>query len=102
MMKGNPADVELGLAVLLSRGLVATVIVFSSFAMSECSAAEAVEETVVSAEEFADSVEYLGIAVKKRDTNVWGTSPIIDRETGKVHLFIAEWDAVEMSFGEGW
>ena len=102
MIKGNTADVGLWLAVLLSRRLFPMVVVFASLAMSECSAAEAVEDAVISAEEFAGSVEYVGIAVKKRDTNVWGTSPVIDRKTGKLHLFIAQWDAREMSFGEGW
>jgi len=89
-------------SVVLLRGLFAISIVFSLFMLSGCSAGAAGAKAVISADQFAGSVEYLGIAVKKRDTNVWGTSPVIDRKTGKVHLFVAEWDALKMSFGQGW
>jgi unsaturated rhamnogalacturonyl hydrolase len=56
----------------------------------------------ISPEDFADSLEYIGIAVKKDDTHVWGTSAVIDRETLKVHLFVAEWSSIGMEFSEGW
>jgi hypothetical protein len=57
---------------------------------------------VISPEEFAGSLEYVGIAVKKDDTHVWGTSAVIDRETGKVHLFAAGWSSLEMKFRDAW
>jgi Ca2+-binding EF-hand superfamily protein len=56
------------------------------------------QKPVISTEDFADSLEYLGIAVKKNDTHVWGTSPVIDRETGMIHLFAADWDSRGMLF----
>jgi len=89
-------------AGVLLRGLFVISVVFSLFALSGCSAGAGTGKAVISADQFAGSVDYLGIAVKKRDTHVWGTSPVIDRKTGKVHLFVAEWDAQEMSFGQGW
>ena len=35
-------------------------------------------------------LEYRGVAVKTKDTHVWGTSPIIGPD-GKVHLYVAQW-----------
>lgn len=34
--------------------------------------------------------EYIGLAVQKKDTHVWGSSPVIGKD-GKVHLYVAEW-----------
>ncbi len=34
--------------------------------------------------------EYIGKAVQKKDTHVWGTSPVIGKD-GRTHLFVAEW-----------
>jgi len=34
--------------------------------------------------------EYIGKAVQKRGTHVWGTSPVIGPD-GRVHLYVAEW-----------
>lgn len=38
--------------------------------------------------------EYVGLAVQKKDTHVWGTSPVMGRD-GKVHLYVAEWPMPE-------
>ena len=38
--------------------------------------------------------EYIGKAVQKKNTHVWGSSPVIGRD-GKVHLYVAEWPMPE-------
>jgi len=45
------------------------------------------ETPMISTEDFADSLEYIGIAVAKDDTHVWGTSPVIDSELS--HFIVA-------------
>lgn len=55
-------------------------------------------ETPVST--FADSWEYIGIAVNEPGYTIWGTSPIIG-EDGKVHLFVARWPC-ELKVDPGW
>ncbi|WP_339756041.1 glycoside hydrolase family protein [Algoriphagus aquimarinus] len=40
--------------------------------------------------QFADSWEYMGIAVEEPGFTIWGTSPVMDDE-GNVHLFVARW-----------
>ncbi|MEN8249106.1 MAG: glycoside hydrolase family protein [Bacteroidota bacterium] len=39
---------------------------------------------------FADSWEYLGIAVEEPGYCIWGSSPVMG-DDGKVHLFVARW-----------
>ena len=36
------------------------------------------------------SFKHIGIALQKKDTHVWGCSPVFDKD-GKVHLYVAEW-----------
>ena len=88
-------------AGLLAGFYAAFAVLFVSAPPSHA-ADEAATKKVISAEDFAGSLKYIGIAVKKRDTHVWGTAPVIDRDTGKVHLFVAEWDAREMPFADAW
>lgn len=38
--------------------------------------------------------EYVGQAIQKEGTHVWGTSPVIGKD-GKVHLYVAEWPMPE-------
>ena len=33
---------------------------------------------------------YIGLAVQKKGTHVWGTSPVVGKD-GKVHLYVAQW-----------
>lgn len=101
-MKKRTEFVVRSRAWLLPRTLVSISIVLSLFVFSACSSALAQANVVISTEDFANSLEYLGIAVKKDDTHVWGTSPVIDRETGMVHLFVAEWDSRGMPFRLAW
>ena len=68
---------------LMSDALAVISIVSSVFVFAGCAEGVAAK-TVISPEDFAGSLEYIGIAVKKADTHVWGTSAVIDRETGKV------------------
>ena len=49
---------------------------------------------------FAESWEYIGIAVEEPGYTIWGSSPVIDDE-GKVHLFVARWPA-ELKVDPGW
>ncbi len=35
-------------------------------------------------------LEYVGLAVKREETHVWGSSPVIGPD-GKVHLYVAQW-----------
>jgi hypothetical protein len=39
---------------------------------------------------WAESLEYVGLAVEEKGYHVWGSSPIIGPE-GKTHLFVARW-----------
>ncbi len=34
--------------------------------------------------------DYLGIAVQKKYTHIWGSSPVLGKD-GKVHLYVSEW-----------
>lgn len=44
-------------------------------------------------------LDCLGVAVKRENTHVWGSSPIIGPD-GKVHLYVAQWDRpVSNQFG---
>lgn len=36
------------------------------------------------------SYKYIGLALQKKDTHIWGASPVFDGD-GKVHLYVAEW-----------
>lgn len=49
---------------------------------------------------FADSWQYVGIAVSEPGYTIWGTSPIIG-DDGKTHLFVARWPA-ELKVDPGW
>lgn len=49
---------------------------------------------------FADSWQYVGIAVSEPGYTIWGTSPIIG-DDGKTHLFVARWPA-ELNVDPGW
>ena len=49
---------------------------------------------------FAESWEYVGVAVEEPGYTIWGSSPTID-ETGKVHLFVARWPA-RLKVDPGW
>jgi hypothetical protein len=51
-------------------------------------------------ETFADSWEFVGIAVEEPGYTIWGTSPIIG-DDGMVHLFVARW-ACELKVDPGW
>lgn len=84
---------------VLSFGIVISVI---CIVLPGCSSESVQPKAVISPEDFGASLEYLGIAVKKADTHVWGTSAVIDEETGKVHLFAAEWDSLGMKFSDAW
>lgn len=44
----------------------------------------------ISTKDSADSLEYIGRAVKKENTSVWGTRPIVGGNSGKNHLFATE------------
>lgn len=35
-------------------------------------------------------LDYIGLAVQKKGTHVWGTSPVVGKD-GKVHLYVAQW-----------
>ena len=35
-------------------------------------------------------LDYIGLAVQKKGTHVWGTSPVVGKD-GKVHLHVAQW-----------
>lgn len=50
--------------------------------------------------DFAESWEYIGIAVEESGYTIWGSSPIMD-EKGRVHLFVARWPA-ELKVDPGW
>ena len=49
---------------------------------------------------FAQSWEYVGIAVEEPGYTIWGSSPIID-DAGNVHLFVARWPA-KLKVNPGW
>jgi len=38
--------------------------------------------------------EHINVAVQKKGTHVWGTSPVIGKD-GRVHLYVAEWPIPE-------
>ena len=101
-MANKTESVVLSRGWLLSVAVVAISLVFSLFLLSGCSWQSPSADGVISPEDFGDSLEYIGIAVKKTDTHVWGTSAVIDKETGKVHLFVAEWDSPGMPFSDAW
>lgn len=49
---------------------------------------------------FAESWEYVGIAVEEPGYTIWGSSPIID-DAGMVHLFVARWPS-KLKVNPGW
>ncbi|MCL3779482.1 hypothetical protein EMN47_03675 [Prolixibacteraceae bacterium JC049] len=49
---------------------------------------------------FADSWEFIGIAVEEPGYTIWGTSPIMG-DDGKIHLFVARWPK-EQKVDPGW
>lgn len=50
--------------------------------------------------QWAQRLEFVGVAVEEPGYHVWGTSPIIGPE-GKTHLFVARWP-VSAAFTPGW
>jgi hypothetical protein len=68
--------------VHIPKYLVLAIIVAVSFVMSG--------NTTAAPTPFKLDFEYVGLAVQKKDTHVWGTSPVMGRD-GKVHLYVAEW-----------
>ncbi|MEM9423887.1 MAG: hypothetical protein AAF975_03755, partial [Spirochaetota bacterium] len=54
----------------------------------------------VTAQNFADNLEFVGPAVQEEGYHVWGSSPIVGPD-GKVHLFVSRWP-VEKTFSPGW
>ena len=59
----------------------------------ETSDNEAQEDTV---SQLKFEYEYIGKAVEKKNTHVWGSSPVRGKD-GKVHLYVAEWPMPEDS-----
>ncbi|MEN8126713.1 MAG: endonuclease/exonuclease/phosphatase family protein, partial [Planctomycetota bacterium] len=49
---------------------------------------------------FADRLEYVGIAVRDKGWDIWGSSPILG-DDGKTHIFAARWPT-EVPFNRGW
>jgi len=56
--------------------------------------AQGVSDTAVEQEDsnrdWADRLEYVGVAVEEPGYHVWGSSPVIG-PAGKTHLFVARW-----------
>jgi hypothetical protein len=77
-------------------------ILFSIVILMRCTFAKEQSTKIILIEEFAESLEYIGVAVSKENTHVWGTSAVIDRATGETHLFVAEWDSRGMPFSDAW
>jgi len=101
-LKNKPGVFLWSRVILMPPALLAFSIVLVSLMMPGGFSSLDPEKEVISTKDFAGSLEYLGIAITKENTHVWGTSPVIDRQTGKVHLFVAEWDSRAMPFSEGW
>lgn len=53
------------------------------------------------AQSYKFNFEYVGKALEKKDTHIWGASPIIGPD-GKVHLFVAQWSTKTQTNFSGW
>ncbi|MBU2882477.1 glycoside hydrolase family protein [Psychrosphaera sp. B3R10] len=53
------------------------------------------------AETYDFDYEYVGKVLEKKDTHIWGASPIIGPD-GKVHLFVAQWPTKTQKNFSGW